>query len=44
MPTAEKQNPLLSEWTEAFELPPFDVIKSDHFRPAFDRVLEEHRA
>jgi peptidyl-dipeptidase Dcp len=44
MPTAEKQNPLLSEWAGAFELPPFASIKPDHFRPAFDHVLAEHRA
>lgn len=44
MPTAEKQNPLLSEWAGAFELPPFEAIKPDHFRPAFDHVLAKHRA
>jgi len=44
MPTAEKQNPLLSEWAGALELPPFETIKPGHFRPAFDRALAEHRA
>jgi peptidyl-dipeptidase Dcp len=44
MPTAEKQNPLLPEWAGALELPPFGAIKPDHFRPAFDRALAEHRA
>src|SRR5262245_11116793 len=44
MPTAEKQNPLLSEWAGALELPPFEAIKPGHFRPAFDRALAEHRA
>jgi peptidyl-dipeptidase Dcp len=44
MPTAEEQNPLLSEWAGALELPPFGTIKPGHFRPAFDRALAEHRA
>src|SRR5262245_32440439 len=44
MPTAEEQNPLLSEWAGALELPPFEAIKPGHFRPAFDRALAEHRA
>ena len=38
------QNPLLSEWAGALELPPFEAIKTDHFRPAFDRALADHRA
>jgi len=37
-------NPLLTEWTGAFGLPPFESIKPEHFRPAFDRALAEHRA
>jgi peptidyl-dipeptidase Dcp len=44
MPSAEMQNPLLSEWAGALELPPFEAIKTDHFRPAFDRALADHRA
>ncbi len=37
-------NPLLTDWTEAFELPPFGAIKPEHFRPAFDQTLARHRA
>src|SRR3974390_3081665 len=37
-------NPLLTEWTGAFGLPPFESITPEHFRPAFDRALAEHRA
>jgi len=44
MTTAEEQNPLLSDWTGALELPPFAAIKPGHFRPAFDRALAAHRA
>lgn len=38
------QNPLLSEWAGALELPPFEAIRPEYFRPAFDRVLADHRA
>ena len=44
MPSTEMQNPLLAEWAGALELPPFEAIKTDHFRPAFDRALADHRA
>jgi peptidyl-dipeptidase Dcp len=44
MKQTETQNPLLSEWAGALELPPFGAIKPDHFRPAFDRALGDHRA
>jgi peptidyl-dipeptidase Dcp len=44
MPSADDENPLLSEWAGALELPPFQAIKPGHFRPAFDRALAEHRA
>jgi peptidyl-dipeptidase Dcp len=44
MPSADNENPLLSEWAGALELPPFQAIKPGHFRPAFDRALAEHRA
>ena len=39
-----KLNPLLGEWSEAFELPPFASIAPHHFRPAFDEALAAHRA
>ena len=39
-----KLNPLLGEWPEAFELPPFASITPHHFRPAFDQALAMHRA
>jgi len=29
-------NPLLGAWTTPFETPPFDTLKEEHFRPAFD--------
>jgi peptidyl-dipeptidase Dcp len=40
----EAKNPLLSEWTGAFGLPPFGAIQPEQFRPAFDHALAAHRA
>lgn len=37
-------NPLLSDFTGRFGLPPFGAIRPEHFRPAFDAALAEHRA
>ena len=42
--SSQMSNPLLGEWTGSFELPPFPSIRPDHFRPAFDRALADHRA
>ena len=42
--SASAQNPLLSDWTGAFGLPPFAMLTPEHFRPAFDRALAAHRA
>ena len=40
----DNENPLLTDWTGPFELPPFARIKPEHFRPAFDRTLAKHRS
>jgi peptidyl-dipeptidase Dcp len=37
-------NPLLAPWTGPFEAPPFDLIRPEHFRPAFDTAIAEKRA
>jgi len=37
-------NPLLSDWTGPFGLPPFDAIRDEDFGPAFDTALDEARA
>jgi len=37
-------NPLLSDWTGPFGLPPFDAIRDEDFAPAFDAALSEARA
>jgi peptidyl-dipeptidase Dcp len=38
------ENPLLAEWRAPFGVPPFPEIAPEHFRPAFDQALDEHRA
>ena len=37
-------NPLLTVWTTEFGLPPFDLIRPEHFEPAFTAAIEAHRA
>ncbi|WP_460448026.1 M3 family metallopeptidase [Alsobacter sp. SYSU BS001988] len=37
-------NPLLQAWTTPFRLPPFDLIRAEHFRPAFDAALARNKA
>jgi peptidyl-dipeptidase Dcp len=39
---ATSGNPLLADWTTPDEVPPFDLIKTEHFRPAYARALAEH--
>ncbi|MGH6923761.1 MAG: M3 family metallopeptidase [Propylenella sp.] len=39
----DKPNPLLAEWSTPFGAPPFTEIAPEHFRPAFDAALAEHR-
>jgi peptidyl-dipeptidase Dcp len=40
----DSPNPLLETWTTLHETPPFAAIRSEHFRPAFDRAMAEHIA
>jgi peptidyl-dipeptidase Dcp len=35
-------NPFFAPWTAPFAAPPFDRIGPEHFRPAYDRALEDH--
>jgi len=39
-----KENPLLSEWNTPFGVPPFDKIKNEHYLPAFEQGMSEHKA
>src|ERR1019366_6867712 len=42
-PTSASENPLLTDWTGPFGLPPLPAIKPEHFRPAFERAMAAHR-
>jgi peptidyl-dipeptidase Dcp len=44
MPLDSDLNPLLQAWTAPFGLPPFADLKAEHFAPAFEVALTEHRA
>ena len=35
-------NPLLQEFKNEFGIPPFDLIKEEHYIPAFDKAIAEH--
>ncbi len=37
-------NPLLATWTNPFEMPPFDRVKTRHYTPAFDAGFVENVA
>lgn len=37
-------NPFFSAWTTPYETPPFDLIETKDFEPAFDEALALHRA
>jgi peptidyl-dipeptidase Dcp len=37
-------NPFFSAWTTPYEAPPFDLIATADFQPAYTEALEQHRA
>ncbi len=39
---SDMNNPLLSEFTTPFGVPPFDEIKLEHFAPAMRKAMSEH--
>lgn len=38
----DMNNPFLAEYTTPYQIPPFDLIKNEHFEPAFTKAIEEH--
>lgn len=40
----ETENPFLSNYSTEMEVPPFDQIKLEHYKPAFEQGIEEARA
>ncbi|MFO7828850.1 MAG: M3 family metallopeptidase [Bacteroidales bacterium] len=39
----KETNPLLAEWNTPFEVPPFDKVEIEHFAPAFEVAMKEHK-
>lgn len=42
--TLATSNPLLTPWDTPYGLPPFESVRAEHFRPAFEAAFAEHRA
>ncbi len=42
--TADTANPLLQHWDTPYGLPPFGQVQAQHFAPAFEQALTQHRA
>ena len=42
--SADDSNPFFQPWTTPFGVPPFADIRPEHFRPAFERGMAEHKA
>ncbi len=41
---AAAENPLLAAWETPYGVPPFDRIRPEHFRPAFEEAMRRHEA
>ena len=39
-----ERNPLLEPWNQPYGLPPFAAVRPEHYAPAFQRAMAEHRA
>ena len=42
-PPAPSGNPLFQEWTTPFGVPPFGQIRTEHFLPAIQEGIAQHR-
>ena len=40
----DASNPFFMEWETPFGIPPFEQIRDEHYKPAFERAIEEQRA
>ena len=41
--TQTPDNPLLADWLTAYGLPPFDLVRPEHFEDAFEVAMAAHR-
>lgn len=45
VPAADQANPLLEEtYSTPFQTPPFDLIRVEHYKPAMEFAMEQHKA
>ena len=42
-PTAERENPLLTEWNTPYGIPPFGEIMVSDYMPAFEAAMQMHK-
>ncbi len=42
--TLVSDNPFYSEYKTPFQVPPFDLIKTEHFLPAYKKGMEDHKS
>src|SRR3954469_7155959 len=40
----QQDNPLLNEWEGPWAVPPFETVRPEHFEPAFETAMQEHRS
>lgn len=40
----KETNPLLAEWDTPYNVPPFEEVKVEHFVPAFEEAMKQHKA
>ncbi len=38
------ENPFFIQWDTPYGMPPFDKIKDEHYKPAFEKAIEEQKA
>ncbi len=38
------QNPFFGEWKTKFQTPPFDLVKNEHFMPAYEEGMKQQKA
>ena len=44
LPEIDTTNPLLAQWETPHQTPPFDLIKVEHYKPAFETAIAVSRA
>ena len=38
-----RENPFFTEWTTPYGVPPFDLIKTEDYLPAYDKAMEQNK-